>query len=139
MAFSCRPSKLHCHRKFLQQEQISRELPGVCYSWEISQTKTSLVNKEHKAIQWQRNSTAGISDNHPSRCFHKGVGSTLQWNLNRRQWSKKGQGYHINVLELCDCKICNPDFHKKLSNLAIHVKMDNKVALPYFLKMGGYT
>ena len=38
-----------------------------------------------------------------------------------------------------DCKICNPDFHKKLSDLAIHIKMDNKVALLYLLKMGGYT
>ena len=28
------------------------ELPVVCYSWELSHTRTSLVDREHKAIQW---------------------------------------------------------------------------------------
>ena len=45
------------------------ELPGIYYSWELSQTRTSLVDREHKAIQWQKNSTAGTSNGHPNRCF----------------------------------------------------------------------
>ena len=28
------------------------ELPWVCYSWELSQTRTFLVDREHKTIQW---------------------------------------------------------------------------------------
>ena len=38
------------------------ELPGVCYSWKLSQTRTSLVDRKHKAIQWQKTSTAGTSE-----------------------------------------------------------------------------
>ena len=42
------------------------ELPGVCYSWELNQTRISLVDRKHKAIQWQKNSTAGTSVGHPN-------------------------------------------------------------------------
>ena len=56
---------------------------SIKYSWQLSQTRISLVDTEHKAIQWQNNSTAGTSYDHPNRSFHKGVGSTLQWNASR--------------------------------------------------------
>ena len=50
----------------IKSEKVG-ELPGVCYSWELSQTQTSLVDRKHKAIKWQNNSTAGISVDHPNR------------------------------------------------------------------------
>ena len=43
------------------------DLPAVFYSWEPSQTQISLVDRKHKATKWQKNSTAGISVNHPNR------------------------------------------------------------------------
>ena len=84
------------------------ELPGVCYSWELSQTKTCLVNREHRTIQWKKNSTTGTSYDHPNRCFHERVGSTLQRNLNRGKSSK--------CFRIYGCEICNTDFHKKSLN-----------------------
>ena len=30
------------------------ELPGVCFSWELSQGSTSLVDIEYKGVQWQK-------------------------------------------------------------------------------------
>ena len=48
------------------------ELQRVCYSWELSQARASLVDREYKAIQWQKNSTAGTSDDHPTMLPRKG-------------------------------------------------------------------
>ena len=42
----------------IKSEKVG-ELPGVYYSWDLSQTRTSLMYREHTAIQWQKNSTAG--------------------------------------------------------------------------------
>ena len=42
----------------IKSEKVG-ELPGVHYSWDLSQTRTSLMYREHTAIQWQKNSTAG--------------------------------------------------------------------------------
>ena len=100
-------------------------------------TWISLVDRKHKAIQWQKNSTAGTSVDHPNRCFHKRVGSTLQRNLNREEMVVKRTATPHKFFRTNGCKICSPDFHKNLSNSTIHIQMDNKVALPYLLKMGG--
>ena len=75
------------------------ELPVVWYSWELRHARSCFVDREHKAFQWQKNSTAETPDVHPNRCVHKSLGSTLQWNLSREEWSEKEQGHHINVLE----------------------------------------
>ena len=75
------------------KSKIAPELPGVCYSWELSQTKTSLVDIEHKAIQWHKHSTAGTSDDHPKRYFPKRVESTMQRNLNRGETVNKKNKY----------------------------------------------
>ena len=53
------------------------------------------------------------------------------------KWSKKEQQHHINVLELMAVKFAVLTFTKNLSNLSIHIQMDDKVALSYLLKMGG--
>lgn len=45
--------------------------------------------------------------------------------------------FHINVVELLALKFVALTFKKNLSNLTIHDQVDNKVALAYFLKMGG--
>ena len=51
------------------------------------------------------------------------------------KWSKKEQGYYINVLGLMAVKFAILIFKKNLSNLTIHIQMDNKVVLSYLLKM----
>ena len=93
------------------KSEKAEELPGVCYSLELRQTRISLVDRKHKLNQWQKNSTARTSDDHPNKCFHKGLVSTLQWNLNIEKMVEATTGRHhinVNVWEICD-----PDFHKK--------------------------
>ena len=71
------------------------------------------------------------------------VASTKGWEAHCKgisaggKWSKKEQEYYINVLELMAIKFAILIFKKNLSNLTIHIQMDNKVALSYLLKMEG--
>ena len=111
------------------------ELPRV--SWELNQKRTSLVGRKYKANQWQKNSTVGASDDNPNKFFQKMVGAHCNGISTRRKWSIKGQGYHINVLKLMAVKFTILTFTKNFSNLAIHIQMDNKVALTYMLEMEG--
>ena len=71
------------------------------------------MDREHNAIQWQKNSTAGTSDDSPNRSFHKRVGSTLQWNLDRGEMVEKRTATPHKCFRTDGCKICSPDFHKK--------------------------
>ena len=71
------------------------------------------------------------------------VASTKGWEAHCKgvstgwKWSKKEQGYYINVLGLMAVKFAILIFKKNLSNLTIHIQMDNKVVLSYLLKMEG--
>ena len=52
------------------------------------------------------------------------------------KWSEKQEEHHINILELMAVKSVVLTFTRDLSNLAIHIQVENKVALSYLLKMG---
>ena len=71
------------------------------------------------------------------------VASTKGWEAHCKgvstggKWSKKEQGYYINVLGLMAVKFAILIFKKNLSNLTTHIQMDSKVALSYLLKMEG--
>ena len=67
----------------------------------------------------------------------KGWGAHCNGISTGEKWSKKEQQHHINVLELVAVKFAILTFTKNLSNLTIHIQMDNKIALSYLLKMGG--
>ena len=118
--------------RFLQQEQISSVKKDLSYQGYV------ILGNLSRWQKWQKHSTAGISDDHPNRCFHKRVKSTLQMNLNRGgNGQKKDQGHGINVLKLMSVKFAILTFTKNLSNVTVHIQMDNKFALSCILKMGG--
>ena len=54
------------------------------------------------------------------------------------KWSEKETNLHINVLESIAAKIAILTFTKGQSHTAIQLQIDNKTALSYLLKMGGY-
>ena len=60
----------------------------------------------------------------------------LQESFDKEEWSKEEKHFHINVLKLLALKSATLSFTKNLSDLTIHVQVDNKDALAYFLKMG---
>ena len=63
----------------------------------------------------------------------------LQWTLDRGEWPEIEQGHHINVFELMAVKFSILTFTKNLSNLTIHIQMNNKAALPYPLENRVHT
>ena len=86
--------------------------------------------------QWEENSATRTSYDHSGRCFNKRLGGILQETFDRGKWSKEEKHFHINAQELLALKFAILTFTKNLSHLAIHVQVDNKVALAYLLKMG---
>ena len=60
----------------------------------------------------------------------------MQWNLNREIWSAQKMKNHINVLELVSIKVAIQTFSKTLKYKAIHLQVDNMVAITYLLKIG---
>ena len=52
-------------------------------------------------------------------------------------WSAQEMKYHINILELLAVKLAIQTFTKYRDIKAIHLQVDNIVALTYLMKMGG--
>ena len=52
------------------------------------------------------------------------------------QWTPEEKGLHINILELKAASLAIKTFTKNNRNIAIHLLLDNQVALAYVLKMG---
>ena len=52
-------------------------------------------------------------------------------------WSAQEMKYHINILELLVVKLAIQTFTKYRDVKAIHLQVDNIVALTYLMKMGG--
>ena len=65
----------------------------------------------------------------------KGWGSTCNGISTGGMWS--AQEYHINILELLAVKLAIQTFTKYRDAKAIHLQVDNIVALTYLTKMGG--
>ena len=128
--------------RFLQQEQISSLKRQGSY-----QGYVILRNLARQELLWwieniRLSNGRKIQQEEPQMTIQTD-GSTKGWeaHCNRisteGKWSRKEQGRHINVLELMAVKFAILTFTKNLSNLTIHIQMDNKVALSFLLKMGG--
>ena len=52
-------------------------------------------------------------------------------------WSAQEMKYHINILELLTVNLAIQKFTKYSDVKAIHLQVDNIVALTYLMKMGG--
>ena len=82
------------------------ELQGVCYSWELSQTRTSLVNSEQRAIQWQPQMTI-------KQMLSQKGGEHIAMESQQGEMVKERTGTPHKCFRTNGCKICNPDFPKK--------------------------
>ena len=92
---------------FLQQEEISNLKKEGRYQEYVN------LGREYKAIQWYKNLTAGNFNAHPSRCFHKRVGSTLEWNIGRGAMVEQRTLTPNTFFRTNGREIYNPGFHKK--------------------------
>ena len=106
----------------------------------------ALVNLAREELHWWMENLelchggkpeTGTPYDHSDRCLNKRLGAYCKGFSAGWKWSKEEKHFHINVLELLALKCAILTFTKNLSHLSIHVQVENKLALPYFLKMGG--
>ena len=117
----------------------SLSIPGRDSIKQSVKTRTSLVGGKFKIKQWKITKANGAIFSDTNRSFKIRLASLLQQDVNWGKWSEKEENLHINFLELIAAKFAIPTFTKEQSNIAIHLQIDNKTALSYLLKMGGYT
>ena len=81
--------------------------------------------------------SASYTGSHTDRCLSKGLGATYNGISIGGMWSAQEMKYHINILESLAVKLAIQTFTKYRDTKAIHLQVDNIVALTYLLKMGG--
>jgi len=67
----------------------------------------------------------------------KGWGATNGTNPTQGLWSENERKLHINALELKAADYAVRAYTKKMTDIHIHMKLDNKTAVAYIMKMGG--
>ena len=91
---------------------------------------------ERKTVKWE------VSNFSPGRTFDAvgyikdRLAGFLSEDINRSMLSAE-QALHVNILELRGAKFAILTFCRYKKNLVVHVQMENQVALPYLVKMGG--
>ena len=128
--------------RYLQQQQIQSINQACSYQAEI--VLNSLSKQE--LLWWvenlrlnngrslrQKESNLVIQTDVPK----SGWGAFCNGVSTQGKWSEKEENLHINVLELIAAKFAILTFTEGQSNIAIHLQIDNKIALSYLLKMGG--
>ena len=134
------PARLNC--RFLQVQQISSLSENLSYLDKIVLNQNSKIE-----LKWwvqnlelcngreliQPPAEVSIQTDASTKAW----GDNVQWNLNGGMWSAQEMKNHINVLELLAIKLAIQTFSKTLKHKAIHLQVDNMVALTYLLKMRG--
>ena len=67
------------------------------------------MDRKSESIEWEKFKTSGTAFAESSKCFHRGLGSTLQWDLNRGDMAKRGTGFSHKFLGTIGRE--NYDFH----------------------------
>ena len=100
--------------------------------------RITMVENKPRSLQWPIISSASCTGSHTDRCLNNGLGGgTCDGISTGGMWSAQEMKYHINILELLAVKLAIQKFTKCRDVKAIHLQVDNIVALPYLMKMGG--
>ena len=98
---------------------------------------TETVGTKLRTLQWSGVNSAACRGVNTDKCPNKGLGCNVQWNLISGMCSAQEMENHLKVLELLAIKLAKQTFSKTLKHKAIHLQVDNMVALTYLLKMAG--
>jgi hypothetical protein len=130
------------HYRHLQMLQIKSLLVGRSY-----ETKVTLDQSCKDDLQWWIDHIT----NWNGRCITipapdlvittdaslKGWGAVCQGIRTRGLWTQQESSLHINALELMGALFAVRAFTANKANLHVHLRMDNRTAIAYILKMGG--
>ena len=134
------PARLQC--RYLQLQQISSLKESHSY-----QQKIVLNHQSKTELLWWITNLDLCNDRSliqpPAQVLiqtdasTKGWGATCNGISTGGMWSAQEMKYHINILELLAVKLAIQTFTKYRDVKAIHLQVDNIVALTYLMKMGG--
>ena len=100
-------------------------------------SRITTVDNKSRSLQWPIINLASCTGSHTDRCLTKGLGATFNGMSTRGMWSAQKMKYYINILGLLAVKLAIQTFTKYRDVKAIHLQVDNIVALTYLMKMGG--
>ena len=133
------PARLNC--RFLQMQQISSLSENLSYLDKIVLNEDSKIELKRWVQNLELcNGRALIQP--PAELLiqtdasTKGWGATCNGISTGGMWFVQEMKYHINILVLLAVKLAVQTFSKTLKHKAIHLQVDNMVALTYLLKMG---
>ena len=93
--------------------KFAKILPNISDLKQISQNRTSLVDRKSKNIEWEKFKTSETVSGDSNRWFYQGLGSSLQWGLNRRNMVKWEIDFSYKRFETIGSKNCSFHIHKR--------------------------
>ena len=73
--------------------KFAKTLPNTSDLKQLNQNRTSLVDRNSEKIEWEKFKTSRTAACDSNICFHQGLGSTLQWVLNRMDILNRRKGF----------------------------------------------
>ena len=103
------------------------------------QSRIGLVGEVHRPVEWPNNDKdqcgSGCADH--NRCIQEGMGAVWQDQTTQGVWSEEEQVQHINVLELKSAFYALKAFAKQMTDVHMHLRVDNMSTMAQINKMRG--
>ena len=108
----------------------------LCFPWAKIVGRTSRVDRSNVHTEWSLNNHTSPRFDHNNKT--SGRGGVCQGKYTRGIWTREGSSsLHINALELKAACFAVRTFTVNQRHLHVHLRMDNRTAVAYLLKMGG--
>ena len=106
------------------------------FPWAKIVGRTSRVDRSNVHTEWSLNNHTSPRFDHNNKT--SGWGGVCQGKYTRGIWTREGSSsLHINALELKAACFAVRAFTVNQRHLHVHLRMDNRTAVAYLLKMGG--
>ena len=108
----------------------------LCFPWAKIVGRPSRVDRSNVHTEWSLNNHTSPRFDHNNKT--SGWGGVCQGKYTRGIWTREGSSsLHINALELKAACFAVRAFTVNQRHLHVHLRMDNRTAVAYLLKMGG--
>jgi len=98
----------------------------------------STVDRSIDHVEWPLDNNPCSRYDYYNRCLLEGVGGVCQGKHTRGMWTlEESKSLHINALELKAALFSLRAFTLNQRKIHVHMRMDNRTAVAYLLKMGG--
>ena len=98
--------------------------------------RSSVVDRSHHQLEWSCHNYVCSRPSNNYGCIIKGLGSSLPGHSYKRPLDPTRGSLHINALELMAALFAVRAFTANRTDIHVHLRMDNRTAITYILKMG---